>query len=451
MKQPHSFWGKLCVFIIIIYSVICPVWGLLEVDVTQGSFNPHVAVVIIDAKASYKLLYKRLNEVACVVADDLRMSGVFKTPENLKHLAVATSEKRALWRKYGARFIVVIKGRPHSHRRFYVQACVYDMQTQRKKQTAEMVVGAKNVRSAGHELANTAYRMATGQAGYFDTKILYVGKRGQGQRSYYCLGLMSSDGVEKRYLKYFSSLLRTPIMSPDGRNIFYVRNRCEHRSELFYLNLKTDQEMHVRIPSDVMSVGRVGEINAFVLTTLDKKLDDGKAYCKFSLGFLDWSKMCYKRLTQKTRAIQISATADNRAGVTVFNSDLHGIPHLHTVNLVGGSIKALTSGHEVRYFSPMFSPTGKRLAFMQMGRKGFSIGVMQADGTQKHILGTFYWAESPAWVPSGNALVFVASRSATDKSQLYRVDLNSLRMVRLASPDMATAPFCFSAQETLLH
>ena len=125
------------------------------------------------------------------------------------------------------------------------------------------------------------------------------------------------------------------------------------------------------------------------------------------------------------------------SGTLVFSSAAPGPdnpsqrPHLYTLDLRTGVVRALTQGRDFRDESPRWSPDGSRIAFSST-RAGANhdLYVMDADGRNvTRVTDHAANDQDPSWMPDGRSLVFSSDRDS--RGDLYRVWLADRRVDRL--------------------
>lgn len=433
-------------------------WALLEVDVTGGRFHPHTVKLLVHKVEAPRFsrqqaVLQKLDVMQRVVEADLQDSGVFvlasgSATQNAVSM-LGKPDYDAWRRKQGdVRFVLAMQVRADEKGQCHITAKLYDLYRRQQKGHFAWTFSAAEIRHRAHRLADQIYKAATGQQGYFCTKLLYVEGVGKITRRTFRLGLMDVDGHGRRYLKRFNTLLKCPVLDASGKAVFYVRNPIRHRNQLFRLNVATGREEVLNLAGEVVSIGRLHGDARLPLIRCVGKIIAGQQRRSCSVGLLDWDGRMFRGLTSPSYAIHVSPTGHKHPGKLVFNANREGRPHLYSVPLQGGQVRRVTSFGPKRYYSPSFSAKSGRLAAIRCDSFGFNVCVMNANGSGERALKTFYWAETPTWAPSGNALFFTACVGKGRPDQLYRLDLNSLKIVKLTTPGDAVEPYCFDPKNT---
>ena len=106
----------------------------------------------------------------------------------------------------------------------------------------------------------------------------------------------------------------------------------------------------------------------------------------------------------------------------------------------GKNVKRISFG-KGRYFAPVWSPRGDKIAFVRSGDGQFGIGVMDIDGKNERMLTESYLDESPTWSPNGRVIIF--SREKRDRNgsvEIWSVDLTGQNLRRVETPGEASDP-----------
>jgi len=124
------------------------------------------------------------------------------------------------------------------------------------------------------------------------------------------------------------------------------------------------------------------------------------------------------------------ATFAGGNGLVAFVTTRSGSPQIWTVDPTSGTEHPLSDGTGVDT-SPAWSPFGTRLAFA----RGADVWTMKADGTGPVDLTSSdpLTDSQPAWSPDGKKIVFVSDRDTAGRTQIYVMQSNGSRVVRLTN------------------
>ena len=108
--------------------------------------------------------------------------------------------------------------------------------------------------------------------------------------------------------------------------------------------------------------------------------------------------------------------------VLAFVAADHGVPQIFVVGADGSGRRRLTSAPGPST-TPVWSPDGQRIAFVQQTGDDTQIYIMNADGGSQRPLTTGPGhAASPAWSPDGQHIVFTATRDGVSQIVAMRSD-----------------------------
>ena len=285
-----------------------------------------------------------------------------------------------------------------------------------------------NWRRVAHKIADAVYTKLTGQAGYFDTRVVFVAESGSKARPVRRLEIMDQDGANPSYLTDGSYLAFTPRFSANSQEVTYMALRPTG-STLYLLNIETGrQESLGRFPGMVFAP-RFSADGRKVAFSLEK---DGNT----DIYVMDVASHAAARLTSDA-AIDTSPSFSPDGGQMVFNSDRGGSPQLYVMNASGGGVHRISFGSG-RYTTPVWSPDGKLIAFTKQQGGEFHIGVMRPDGSDEHLLTTSYLDEGPTWAPNSHVILF--SRDGGSGAHLWSIDVSGRQLAAAPYGPRASDP-----------
>jgi len=284
-----------------------------------------------------------------------------------------------------------------------------------------------NWRRVAHKIADAVYEKLTGQAGYFDTRVVFAAESGPRGRRIRRLEIMDQDGANPSYLTDGSYQVFFPHFSSNSQEVTYMALRPTG-STVYILNIETGrQEALGRFPGMVFAP-RFSPDGGRVAFSAEKAGNT-------DIYVMNLASHATSRLTTDP-AIDTSPSFSPDGGQIVFNSDRGGAPELYVMGAEGGGAHRISFGSG-RYTTPVWSPDGKLIAFTKQEGSQFHIGVMKPDGSDERLLTTSYLDEGPTWAPNSRVLMFARDTGAG--SHLWMVDVSG----KLLQP----APYVLGASD----
>ena len=207
---------------------------------------------------------------------------------------------------------------------------------------------ADNWRRVAHKIADAVYERITGEAGYFDTRIVYVAESGPETDRVKRLAVMDQDGANHRFLTDGSELVLTPRFDPGAQAVAFLtyggRVPQVHR-----LDLTTGAETAVGDFERMTFAPRFAPDGGRVAMSLAA---DGNS----DIYVLDLITREQRRLTDHP-AIDTSPSFAPDGRRLVFNSDRAGTPQLYVMNANGSGVQRISFGK-----GATAAPPGRRAA-----------------------------------------------------------------------------------------
>lgn len=368
------------------------------------------------------------RQIAEVISADLERSGLFKpipagtfpqSPDQLQAQPAFPS-----WRGAGADALVAGRVVPQGGKTAF-EFRLWELNSEQQMTGTAFTADTANWRRVAHIIADTIYSKMTGDAGYFDTRIVYVSESGPKNRRVKRLAIMDQDGANHRFLTSGKDLVLTPRFSPRDQTITYM-SYFNDKPRVYLFNIDTGQQEVLgdfpgmtfapRFSPDgnrvVMSMARDGNTDIYVIDLRTRK---------------------FSRLTSGP-AIDTSPSFSPDGSQIVYNSDQGGSQQLYIMSAGGGGGKRISFG-DGRYATPVWSPRGDYIAFTKMKGGRFSIGVMKPDGSGERILTESFLDEAPTWAPNGRVIAFFRqSPGASGSVKLYSVDVTGFNERLMPTP-----------------
>jgi TolB protein len=367
----------------------------LTIDMTKPSFEP-VPIAIVDFAGD-----NVGAELANVIRNDLQNSGLFRSiaPGSFIQQGINANAAPRFpdWRSIGATGLVVgqianVGGN------LKVDFRLWDVVAGNQAAGLSFTSQPNNWRRLAHIIADAIYKRVTGEEGYFDTRLAYVGETGPLNARIKRIAVMDQDGANNRYITDGRTLALTPRFSPTLQEIVYMAYGENNGPPRVYLqNVDSGRrEMLGNFPG-MSFAPRFSPDGTKVAMSLSQ---DGNT----DLYEMDVRGRGMRRLTN-TPAIDTSPSYSNDGTQIVFNSDRGGTQQLYVMSAGGGGEKRISFG-DGRYATPVWSPRGDYIAFTKIMGGSFGIGVMRPDGSGERLLSNGFLVEGPTWAPNGRVLAF---------------------------------------------
>jgi TolB protein len=415
-----------------------PAAAALEIDITKGNVDP-LPVAIPDFHGTNASAADQGRRMAAVITANLDRSGLFRpldpksfiqTPESLQ-----ARPRFADWRVLNAQALVSGKVGVESDGRLRVEFRLWDVLAGEQMTGLVYFSTPGNWRRIAHVISDAIYKRLTGEAGYFDTRVVYVAENGPRDRRIKRLAIMDQDGDGHRFLTDGSYLVLTPRFSPSRQEITYL-SYYRNTPRVYLYNIDTGrQEVLGEFPGMtyaprfspdgnqvIMSMARDGKSNIFAMDLRTRAIN------KLTSGPSIDTSPCY--------------APDGKR--VVFNSDRGGSQQLYVMDAQGKKVKRISFG-KGRYATPVWSPRGDLIAFTKMRQGKFFIGVMRPDGSGERILSESFLDEGPTWAPNGRVLMFFRQKPArkggdSGQTRLWSVDLTGYNEREVVTPIDASDP-----------
>lgn len=419
-------------------AIARPAAAQLEIDITQGVVKP-LPIAISELYGQNPEAQKLGKDIADVVSADLERSGLLRpldrrafiqSPEELQNLP-----RFADWRQINAEALVtgtVIAGEGAND--ITVEFRLWDVFSASQMRGLRFNASADQWRRVAHRIADSVYQRITGEAGYFDSQIVYVSETGPALDRIKRIAVMDQDGANHRFLTDGSDLVLTPRFNPEGTSIAYMAYRGR-TPQIYQRSLLVDSEQPLgdfpgmtfapKFSPDgnliAMSLASNGNTDLYLLD-----LQNGRPFGQ------------RQRLTN-SQAIDTSPSFSPDSRELVFNSDRAGSPQLYTMSVNGGEPTRISFGGG-NYGSPAWSPRGDLIAFTKIKDGLFHIGIMRTDGSDERLLTRSALDEGPTWSPNGRVILFSRKNYSTNSTRLFTIDITGYNERQVPTPLDASDP-----------
>lgn len=369
-----------------------------------------------------------------VVAANLTNTGLFREVPREAHIARITSFDSPVsfseWRAINVQALVTgavsVQGN-----RMSVKFRLFDVISgQQMGSGLEFSATTDQWRRMAHKVSDAVYTRITGEAGYFDSRVVFISESGPRERRIKRLAIMDQDGENVEFLSDGRALVIAPRLSMDGSRVVYTSYEAGP-PRIMLLNLATGQRQ------------MVGEIPG-AMTFSPRFAPDGQSLVfsaarggttdlyRLSLG----SGQMQQLTSSPSIATAPSFSPDGR--FIVFESDRSGTSQLYIMPASGGEARRISFGAG-RYSTPVWSPRGDLIAFTKQHAGRFHIGVMRTDGSEERLLTASFLDEGPTWAPNGRVIMFTREAQGGDPA-LFTVDITGRNLRRLPLQGPASDP-----------
>ena len=136
-----------------------------------------------------------------------------------------------------------------------------------------------------------------------------------------------------------------------------------------------------------------------------------------------------RRAVSTEQGLNVSASFSPDGEKIVLTRSGGAYPNLFLLDKTGKLLEQLTSGTSIKT-SACFAPNGKEIVFINDSPGYPQMEIMDLDGGNKRMLYTDGIADSPAWSPRGDKIVF-SMRQGRQNYDIYIYDLSSANIARL--------------------
>ncbi len=409
--------------------------GPLRIDITEGVIEP-VPVALPQFLAEGAGAQELADRITGLVAEDLTGTGLFRRIPREAFISSVTSfsspVQYADWKAINAQALVTgavsVEGG-----RVVVKFRLYDVFAGTELgEGMQFAAPEDGWRRLAHKVADQVYSRITGEAGYFDSRVVFVSESGPKDQRSKRIAIMDYDGANVQYLTPSGSIVLAPRFSPDGNRVIYTSYETGN-PRIHVLNVGDVQSRVLPSQSGTMSFAPRFTPNGQGL------LYSATTGANTDIYRMDIASGATSALTSGP-AIETAPSFSPDGSKIVFESDRSGSQQLYVMPAGGGEPQRISFGPG-RYGTPVWSPRGDLIAFTKQNGGRFHIGVMRTDGSEERLLTASFLDESPTWAPNGRVLMFAReTQGAAGTSALYSVDISGRNLKRVPTPDGASDP-----------
>ncbi len=413
---------RLALLFCCLLAVVNPLRAELVIEITQGSDNPTAIAVVPFAWGEAGVAPE---DLAQVVQDDLRRSGLFDPVARQDMLSRPSTEQEIFyrdWRATQTEYVTIGRVRLVDPQTLQVDFEVFDVLRQNRVLQGSETGPVSEARMIAHRVSDAVYAKLTGIPGAFATRLLYVSvTRVANDRDFYRLTLADSDGVRPIVLLESREPILAPSWSPDGREIAYVSFETT-RPAIYRQELATGQREQLTNFTGLNGSPAWSPDGNSMAMVLSK---DGSP----DIYLMD---LATKRLTRVTRhyAIDTEPTWMPDGKSLLFTSDRGGRPQIYRYDLTTGLTERVT--YEGPYNArARVAQDGRNMVVVHQQSGQFHIALMDLQRNRLQILTSTALDESPSIAPNGSMILY-ATKSG-DRGILAAVSADGGVKFRLPS------------------
>lgn len=408
----------------------------LRVDITKGTIEP-MPIAITSFYAASAQNQQFATQIPQIISANLEGSGLFRSINPQAFVQdVASIQTKGVnfgeWRAINTQALVTGSVTQTPDGRTRVEFRLWDVFSQKQLIGMAYMTTADNWRRISHIISDEIYKNLTGEAGYFDSRIVYIAENGPAQQRVKRLAIMDQDGANHKYLTDGTELVLTPRFSPTRQQITYMAYGPRGPRVYLYDINSGRHELLGDFPKMTFAPRFSPDGNRVVMSMADNGNTD--------IYVMDLSSRSPKRVTTDG-SIDTAPSYSPDGRQIVFESDRGGTQQLYTMNADGSGVQRITFG-QGRYANPVWSPRGDLIAFTRMHKGQFYIGVIRPDGKGERLITTAYHVEGPSWSPNGRVLTYFKESSAGGgrQAKVYTIDLTGYNERWLKTPQDASDP-----------
>jgi TolB protein len=429
--------GNMRIIFLATLLMISPVFGLLKVQVKKGVFSP-VPIAISNFSSQDSNIGESIRGV---ITNDLSSSGLFNTIPKDAHIQTnfAKGVRFSDWKVIKADGLVY--GFVESEgSTITVTVKLIDVFAETEITSLKLKGPKSGWRKLAHTIANQIYERLTGEAGYFNTKIAYVAESGPSDKRTKRLAIADYDGANYKLLTSGRAMIMTPRFSKNGNKIAYY-SIVNRKGNIYILNLDNNTTELLGQFDGLSYAPRFSEDGKFMLFSIAS----GMSSHIYEMNL----KTRQKRRLTRVPALNTSPYYSPDGSKIVFVSNRSGSAQLYVVDRDGeaasASAKRLTFASGSRYYTPVFSPNGKYIAFTKVHGGTFFVGLMRPDGTGERTIAQGFFVEAPTWSPNSQMLMYtrrtpVNKRTRSDVARIYMIHVTGFGEKEVITPTNATDP-----------
>lgn len=409
--------------------------GPLRIEITEGVVEP-LTFAIPTFEAEDAGAEQLAGQLSRVVAADLAGTGLFREIPSASYIAQRTSFAAPVrfpdWRAINAQAMVT-GAVSTAGGRLTVKFRIYDIFSGAELGQGQQLVGTQaGWRRMAHKIADQVYSRITGEAPYFDSRVVYVSETGPKGNRKRRLAIMDYDGANTQFLTDSNAIVLAPRFSPTGDRVLYTSYETGF-PQIYVLDVASVRRRSLETGDGSMSFApRFAPNGQSAVYSLESNGNSDLYTVNLNTG-------ARQRLTNAP-SIETAPSYSPDGRQIVFESDRSGTQQLYVMPATGGEARRISFG-DGRYSTPVWSPRGDLIAFTKQTKGRFAIGVMRVDGSEERLLSASPLDEGPTWSPNGRVIMFTRETLGENGAPaIYSVDISGRNLKRVDLPTAASDP-----------
>ena len=224
--------------------------ALIKVDITRGNLDPlPIAVSPLHVENFSENLEnldtKKLGvNISAIIESNFKSTGLFNPLKkeafvqkpDIAHLKPRFED----WRLIKAQALVTGKLSVKNNK-LKVEFRLWDLTASKEMVALSFTTTPSNWRRVAHIISDKIYERLTGEAGYFDTRIIYVAESGPKNQRIKKLAIMDQDGAKTKYLTLGNELVLTPRFNPSNQMVTYL-SYFRNLPRVYLLDIETGKQ-----------------------------------------------------------------------------------------------------------------------------------------------------------------------------------------------------------------
>lgn len=406
----------------------------LMIEITQGVIKP-MPIALSQFTAIGDTTPQYVDQITSVIMADLVGSGLFREIPRSAHVSANTNFNNPVkfsdWRVINVDALITgsvnIQGD-----KLTLQFRLFDVFAQKPLgEGLQFQASIGNWRRMAHKISDAVYSRLTGEAAYFDSRVVYISEQGPKNARKKRLTIMDYDGANSRFLTDDNDIVLAPRFSPNNEEIVYTSYETGV-PKVYLMNVDT---LNKRVLDDQPGMTFAPRFSPDGRNVVMSLTDRGNTDI-YSVVLESRRKT---RLTSGP-SIDTAPSFSPDGKQIVFESDRGGRQQIYIMSSSGGDATRISFG-KGSYGTPVWSPRGDMIAFTKISQGRFHIGVMRTDGSNERLLTASFLDEGPTWSPNGRVIMFFRESAGTNGvPEIFSVDVTGRNLKRVKTIQNGSDP-----------